>query len=99
MVATDSYEGMLAETIVVPGQEGDLIHAYQARPIGPGPFPAVVLSTIDRAGIRGTGRRLASSSPMDTSHSARISTAGLLTAIPMTWRRGRKPKKGCLTSR
>lgn len=66
MVATDSYEGMLAETIVVPGQEGDLIHAYQARPIGPGPFPAVVLSTIDRAGIRGTGRRLASSSPMDT---------------------------------
>lgn len=43
MAATDAYEGMLAETIVVPGHQGDLIHAYQARPLGAGPFPGVVL--------------------------------------------------------
>lgn len=43
MVATDSYEGMLAETVIVPGNDGDLVHAYQARPLGLGPFPGVVL--------------------------------------------------------
>ena len=43
MSATDAYEGLLAETIVVPGDGGDLIHAYVARPLGPGPFPGVVL--------------------------------------------------------
>lgn len=43
MPTTDAYEGMQAETIAVPGHEHELIHAYQARPLGPGPFPAVVL--------------------------------------------------------
>jgi hypothetical protein len=43
MVATDQYEGMLAETVTVLGHGGDAIHAYFARPTGPGPFPGVVL--------------------------------------------------------
>lgn len=40
---TDAYEGMLAETITMPGYKGDLINAYFARPLGPGPFPGIVL--------------------------------------------------------
>jgi carboxymethylenebutenolidase len=40
---TDSYEGMIAETVTVRGSGGDAIHAYFARPAGPGPFPGVVL--------------------------------------------------------
>lgn len=40
---TDAYEGMIAETITMPGYNNDLIHAYYARPLGEGPFPAVVL--------------------------------------------------------
>lgn len=40
---TDMYEGMLAETIAMAGDGGTLINAYLARPLGPGPFPAVVL--------------------------------------------------------
>lgn len=43
MVATDRYRGLVAETISFPGAGGDLVHAYWARPTGPGPFPAVVL--------------------------------------------------------
>lgn len=43
MTITDAYEGIQAETVVLPGHEGDLIHAYQARPLGPGPFPGVIL--------------------------------------------------------
>ena len=43
MYETDQYEGMLAETITVSGHEGDRVHAYIARPMGPGPFPAVVV--------------------------------------------------------
>jgi carboxymethylenebutenolidase len=43
MGATDQYEGMLAETVTVLGHGGDAIHAYFARPTGPGPFPGVVL--------------------------------------------------------
>ena len=43
MYETDQYEGMIAETITVPGNNGDLIHAYLARPTGPGPFPGVLL--------------------------------------------------------
>lgn len=43
MYQTDMYEGMLAETISVTGAEGDQIGAYFARPLGPGPYPAVVL--------------------------------------------------------
>ncbi len=40
---TDMYEGMIAETIVQNGHDGQLINAYFARPLGSGPFPAVVL--------------------------------------------------------
>jgi len=37
------YEGMLAETVTIRGHNGDNINAYFARPLGPGPFPGVVL--------------------------------------------------------
>jgi len=40
---TDMYEGMLAETVVMKGFDGDTIDAYYARPLGPGPFPGMVL--------------------------------------------------------
>jgi carboxymethylenebutenolidase len=43
MYQTDQYEGMLAETITHPGANGDVINAYFARPLGPGPFPGVVV--------------------------------------------------------
>jgi len=38
-----TYEGMLAETVRMHGQQGDLIDAYLARPLGCGPFPGVVV--------------------------------------------------------
>lgn len=40
---TDEYQGMLAEIITMKGHGGDLINAYFARPLGPGPYPGVVL--------------------------------------------------------
>jgi len=40
---TDMYEGMLAETITITGANGDMINAYYARPLGPGPFPGIVV--------------------------------------------------------
>ncbi len=43
MYRTDDYEGMIAETTSVTGHNAELIHAYFARPTGPGPFPSVVL--------------------------------------------------------
>lgn len=43
MYHTDMYEGMLAETVTYPGANGDVINAYYARPLGPGPFPGVVV--------------------------------------------------------
>jgi carboxymethylenebutenolidase len=43
MYQTDRYEGMLAETVTHPGADGDVIHAYFARPLGPGPFPGMVV--------------------------------------------------------
>ena len=43
MPKTDEFAGMLAETVTVRGYGGDAIHAYHARPMGPGPFPGVVL--------------------------------------------------------
>ena len=43
MYTTDQFEGMIAETTVIRGHNGDLINAYYARPSGPGPFPSVVL--------------------------------------------------------
>jgi len=44
MYQTDMYEGIFAETISMTGANGDLINAYLARPLGPGPFPALVLA-------------------------------------------------------
>jgi carboxymethylenebutenolidase len=37
------YEGMLAESATVRGAGDDPIAAYYARPLGPGPFPGVVV--------------------------------------------------------
>lgn len=42
MYQTDMYEGMIAETVMIAGANGDLINAYYARPLGPGPFPGMV---------------------------------------------------------
>ena len=43
MYKTDMYEGMLAETMPVQGHNGDVINTYIAKPLGPGPFPGIVL--------------------------------------------------------
>ncbi len=43
MYQTNMYEGMLAETVMLHGYQGDAINAYFARPLGPGPFPGMVL--------------------------------------------------------
>ena len=43
MYTTDQYEGMTAETVTIQGANGDTINAYYARPIGPGPYPGMVL--------------------------------------------------------
>jgi carboxymethylenebutenolidase len=40
---TDAYEGMIAETIVLKGYNGDVVNAYSARPLGDGPFGGIVL--------------------------------------------------------
>lgn len=40
---TDSQQGIVAGTTSIAGGGGDLIHAYVARPEGPGPFPGIVL--------------------------------------------------------
>jgi|SRR5579872_2092471 len=40
---TNVYEGLLAETSIVPGYNNNLINAYFARPLGPGPYPGVVV--------------------------------------------------------
>jgi carboxymethylenebutenolidase len=39
---TDSHMGMLAHITTYAAGGGDLIHAYVARPEGPGPFPGIV---------------------------------------------------------
>jgi carboxymethylenebutenolidase len=41
---TDMHEGMHAETVEMTGANGDKINAYYAQPIGPGPFPGMVLA-------------------------------------------------------
>ncbi len=43
MYKTDMYEGMLAETVTIQGNNGDTVNAYFARPLGPGPFPGMVI--------------------------------------------------------
>lgn len=40
---TDAYRGIIAETIPLKGYNGDLINAFWARPLGPGPFPGLVM--------------------------------------------------------
>lgn len=57
-----SYEGMLAEMVAFPGHEGDIITGYLARPLGPGPFPGVIVihevfGLVDH--IKETARRFA----------------------------------------
>jgi carboxymethylenebutenolidase len=37
------YEAMMAETVNIHGHQDDLIDAYLARPMGPGPYPGVVV--------------------------------------------------------
>ena len=37
------YDGILAESIQLAGHGGEQIEAYFARPLGPGPFPGVVV--------------------------------------------------------
>lgn len=44
MIQTDQYEGLLAEIVTMTGYNGDRINAYMARPLGPGPFPGLVLA-------------------------------------------------------
>lgn len=43
MYQTDMYEGMIAETVTMQGANNDTINAYFARPLGPGPFPGMVI--------------------------------------------------------
>src|SRR5687767_7720052 len=38
-----AYEGMIAESLTITGDQGDNIEAYYARPTGAGPFPGVVV--------------------------------------------------------
>src|SRR3954453_23802625 len=38
-----AYEGMIAETISIRGDNNEPISAYAARPLGAGPFPGMVL--------------------------------------------------------
>ena len=44
MYRTDMYEGLLAETVMMNGANGDSINAYLIRPLGAGPFPTMVLA-------------------------------------------------------
>ena len=37
------YEDLLAETVIYAGHGGDVISAYMARPLGPGPYPGVIV--------------------------------------------------------
>ena len=38
-----AYESMICEMITIRGDNNDPVSAYTARPMGPGPFPCVVL--------------------------------------------------------
>ena len=38
-----AHETMLAETVLFPGHSGDQISGYLARPMGPGPYPGVIV--------------------------------------------------------
>jgi carboxymethylenebutenolidase len=43
MYQTNQYEGMTAETVPITGHKNDVINAYYARPLGPGPYPGMVI--------------------------------------------------------
>lgn len=43
MYETNMYEGLLAETVMIQGANGDVINAYFARPLGAGLVPGMVL--------------------------------------------------------
>jgi carboxymethylenebutenolidase len=43
-LATGGYEGMIADTTTIRGHNGDTVHAYFARPLGPGPYAGVVVA-------------------------------------------------------
>ncbi len=40
---TGLYEGMIAETVNIPGKDGGNLRAYWSRPLGAGPHPGLVL--------------------------------------------------------
>ena len=42
-IKTDVYEGMIAETVSIPGYNNERVNAYMARPIGTGPYPGVIV--------------------------------------------------------
>jgi carboxymethylenebutenolidase len=41
--ATEGYDGIISEVISLASDNGDMINAYYARPLGAGPFPGIVL--------------------------------------------------------
>ena len=38
-----AYEGMLAETVLFRGHDGEQISGYLAPPLGEGPYPGVIV--------------------------------------------------------
>ena len=40
---TNMYEGLIAETVTIKGHAGKFINAYLGRPLGPGPYPGVIV--------------------------------------------------------
>jgi carboxymethylenebutenolidase len=40
---TGDYEGMIAETVSIPGYKGETIRTYVSRPLGGGPYPGIIL--------------------------------------------------------
>ena len=38
-----AYEGLIAESITIPGHRGEPVEMYYSRPLGAGPYPGVVL--------------------------------------------------------
>ncbi|MCH7746121.1 MAG: dienelactone hydrolase family protein, partial [Chloroflexi bacterium] len=38
-----AYEGMIAETVLFQGHDGDQVSGYFARPTGAGPYPGVIV--------------------------------------------------------
>ena len=42
-IRTDDYEGMLAETVSIPKDNGNQVRGYMSRPLGVGPYPGVII--------------------------------------------------------